>query len=290
MGRALDVHPLQKKYGGSDPATWDDAKRAQAREELFNAISADKAGKAGGKLDPGERSALLRIWLNIRRAQTDAEEALLAEAEAQTAPAKQEAEAPKAAAPKRKRFSFSLPRPQFRRTRYVWGLIRSLTIPDLVFINVLVVLTVCVILLGWHSVAEVQRIEGVKGEAERVVAWLKESAEKRGDAEFEPAACRKQDGRNWNDCAAAFLEANGPLHQRANPFLEGHPLLQRKCDASNWMTIGSIIIEKGALQTSGSYTYTPFDGSEPMTKDMMLRVTVCGRGFHLIKVASELNL
>ena len=287
-GRAQDVHPLLAKYSGSDPATWDDAKRAAAREELFNAISADKAGKAGGKLAAGERSALLRIWLDIRRAQTDLEAALLAEAEATAEP--KEPEAPKPAPPKRKRFSFKLPRPQFRRTRYVWGLIRSLTFPDFVFLNVLVALTVCVILLGWHSVAEVQRIEGVKTEAERVVAWLKEAAEKRSEAEFVPAACRKQDGASWNDCANAFLEPNGPLHQRMNPFLEGHPLMQRKCDPSNWMTIGSIIIEKGALQSSGSYTYTPFDGTEPMTKDMTLRVTVCGRGFHVIKVATELSL
>ena len=101
---ALDVHPLQKKYGGSDPATWDDAKRAEARDELFKAISADKAGKAGGKLDPAERSGLLRIWLDIRRAQTDAEAALLAEAEAEAAPAAKEQEPAKA--PERKRFRF----------------------------------------------------------------------------------------------------------------------------------------------------------------------------------------
>ena len=284
------MHPLQKKYGGSDPATWDDAKRAEARDELFKAISADKAGKAGGKLDPAERSGLLRIWLDIRRAQTDAEAALLAEAEAEAAPDAKEQEPAKAPEPKRKRFSFKLPRPQFTRTRYVWGLIRTLSVPDLVFLSVLMGLTVSVLMLGLHSGTEVQRIEGVKGEAERVVAWLKEAAEKRSDAEFEPAACRKQDGASWNDCANAFLEANGPLHQRINPFLEGHPLMQRKCDASNWQTIGSIIIEKGALQSSGSYTYTPFDGTEPMSKDMTLRVTVCGRGFHLIKVATELNL
>lgn len=283
------MHPLEKKYGGSDPATWDDAKRNAAREELFNAISADKAGSAGGKLAAGERTALLRIWLDIRRAQTDAEAALLA-SEEPLPEAKEPEEPVKPVAPKKKRFSFTLPRPQFRRTRYVWGLIRTLTVPDFVFINVLVVLTICVIALGVHSVTEVQRIEGVKAEAERVVAWLKETAEKRSDAEFQPAGCRKQEGSSWNDCSTALLEDKGPLHERVNPFLAGHPLLQRKCDPSNWQTIGSIVIEKGALQSSGSYSYTPFDGSEPMAKDMTLRVTVCGRGFHLIKVATELAL
>lgn len=283
------MHPLEKKYGGDDPATWDHAKRNAAREELFNAISADKAGSAGGKLAAGERTALLRIWLDIRRAQTDAEAALLASEEPMPE-AKEPEEPVKAIAPKKKSFSFTLPRPQFRRTRHMWSLVRTLTFPDLVFIHLLGALTICVILLGIHSVTEVLRIEGVKAEAERVVAWLKDTAEKRSDTDFEPAACRKQGSASWNDCSTAFLEDKGPLHERVNPFLAGHPLLQRKCDPSNWQTIGSIVIEKGTLQSSGSYSYTPFDGSEPMSKDMTLRVTVCGRGFHLIKVATELAL
>lgn len=288
------VHPLQVKYGGSDPATWDDAKRAAAREELFNAISADKAGKAGGKLAAGERSALLRIWLDIRRAQTDAEAAQeaarLAAQDAAKNPQEAEPAPPPSVAPKAKRFSLTLPRPEFRRTRFAWSIIRSFKIPDLVFLNILVLLTVAVLWLGWHSVREVQRIEEVKSEAERVVSWLKVTADKRAEADFEPAACRKQDDTRWGDCAAALLQAKGPLHQRINPFIADHPLMQRKCDPSNWMTIGSIIIEKGVLQPSGTYSYTPFDGTEPMSKDMTLRVLVCGRGFHLIKVASEISL
>jgi hypothetical protein len=284
------VHPLQKKYGGSDPANWDDAKQAEARDELFKAISADKAGKAGGNLNRTERTSLLRIWLDIRRAQTNAKAALLTEIEADAAPGSKEKEPAKTPDQKRKRFNFKFPRPQFTNTRYVWELTRKLSVPDFIFLSVLIAVTVSVTMLGMHSVDEVQRMERVKTEAERVVAWLKEAAEKRSEAEFKPAACRKQDGGNWNDCTNAFMEANGPLHQRVNPFLQGYPLMRRKCDADNWQTIGSIIIEKGALQPSGSYSYTPFDGTEPMSKDMTLRVFVCGRGFHRIKVANEIVL
>ena len=59
---------------------------------------------------------------------------------------------------------------------------------------------------------------------------------------------------------------------------------------SNPDTIGTIILEKGAVPLgSTSLAYSAFDGSESLAKDLTLRVIVCGRGFHLIKVATELT-
>jgi len=67
-------------------------------------------------------------------------------------------------------------------------------------------------------------------------------------------------------------------------------LISKKCDQQDTETIGTIIIEKGAIPIgSSSYSYTAFDGSESLNKDFTLRVLVCGRGFHLIKVQNELS-
>jgi hypothetical protein len=280
------AHKLLVEFGDSPPESWDSARRAEASDKLFAAIAADRAGTPGAKLQAADRTKMLRIWLDIRILEKQAEESKAASAD-ESAPAPKPA--PRAAAQK-KRKSFSLPRIRFTRLRSIFGLLRSLTIPDYVFLCVLTGLTVSVIWLGLHSVAEVQRIEAVKGEAEGLVSWLKETADGRGDAAFEPAACRKQDSSNWNDCLATLTAENGPLHGRVNHFEPKHPLMQRKCDPANWMTIGSIILEKGTMQPSGSYAYAPFEGTEVMSKDLVMRVIVCGRGFHLIKVATDLNL
>ena len=282
------AHPLLVEFGDSPPESWDSARRAAASDKLFAAIAADRAGTPGAKLQAADRTKMLRIWLDIRILEKKAEEsAAEGQSEAEAAPASK----PAAKAPKKVgRKKLALPRPQFTRLRAVLVMLRRLSIPDYIFLSVLSGLTVSVIWLGLHSVIEVQRIEAVKGEAENLVAWLKETAEGRADRAFEPAACRKQDGSNWSDCAAALIAEKGPLFGRINHFEPQHPLLQRKCDPANWVTIGSIILEKGTLLASGSYTYTPFDGTELMSRDFVMRVTVCGRGFHLIKVASELNL
>jgi hypothetical protein len=55
-------------------------------------------------------------------------------------------------------------------------------------------------------------------------------------------------------------------------------------------TVGTIIIERGAVPIgSTSLAYSALDGMESIAKDMTLRVIVCGRGFHLIKVATDLT-
>ncbi len=291
------MHPLQRKYGGSDPAAWDDAKRAAAREEFQKAIADDRAGVPGGKLSLADRTALIRIWIDIRGAQSAAEEAAAAAAAAAEARAAsgealpEPVPAPRPPAPRLARHQdHKHKHPPLFGPRQIWSFIRSLTLPDVVFLCALCGVTVAIVLLGKHSIGEVRRIEDVKTEAENVVVWLKDTAEKRSAEDFEPAACRKQDGATWSKCAAALVEAAGPLHEKFNPFVEGRPLLQRKCDAADWKNIGSIIIEKGVLQASGSYTYSSFDGTEPMAKDLTVRVVVCGRGFHLVKVVAELSL
>jgi hypothetical protein len=59
---------------------------------------------------------------------------------------------------------------------------------------------------------------------------------------------------------------------------------------TNPETVGTIIIEKGTVPLgASSLTYSAFDGTESLAKDLTARVIVCGRGFHLIKIAIELT-
>ena len=265
-------HPLAIKYGTGDPSLWGDEKRAKAREELQDALG-EGTGKAK-RLKAEDRIELMRIWLGVIAAShTNGTTAL-------TTPSAAEA-------PKPKRFRLRLPTlPGGEAWRYLRSI---MSWADYVFITVLLGITASVILLGVHSVAEVLRMEEVKKEAEELAAWFKNSSDERKTADFKPASCRRLEENTWKQCAAALLAENGPLHGKSNSFEPGRALTSKKCDQQDVETIGTIVIEKGAIAPGSSNTaYTAFDGSETLNKDFTLRVLVCGRGFHLIKVQNDL--
>ncbi len=263
------AHPLVEKYAGN-PSSWSDERRTEARLELFAAISADQEGVSGAKLLPDDRTKMLRLWLDLNNVLS--------------APETGTRTPPKGfkpySYPSKKRF-------EFRRTKYVWRVMRWLRFVDYLFIFFMIGLTAACVLLAQHSIDEAIKIEEIKVMGEEVTAWMKGATDKRGEEEFEPAACRKADGHAWSDCLAAMLEENGPLHKKDNPFHAGRALLQKKCDPSDVETIGSIIIEKGTATPAGSFAYSTFEGTEPLAKDIVYRVLVCGRGFHVIKIATD---
>jgi hypothetical protein len=265
------AHPLVEKYAGN-PSGWSDDRRTEARLELFAAISADQEGVSGAKLLPEDRTKMLRLWLDLNNALSAPETG------ARTPPKGYKPYA----YPNKKRF-------EFRRTKYVWRVMRWLSFVDYLFIFFMIGLSVACVLLARHSIEEAIHIEEIKVMGEEVVAWMKTANEKRGEEEYEPAACRKADGHVWSDCLAALLEENGPLHKKENPFQAGRALLQKKCDPTDVETIGSIVIEKGTATPAGTFTYAAFEGTEPLVKDMTYRVLVCGRGFHVIKIATDLT-
>lgn len=266
------AHPLVEKYAGN-PSSWSDDRRTEARLELFAAISADQEGVSGAKLLPDDRTKMLRLWLDLNNALSTSETD-------KRTPPKGYKHYPY---PTKKRF-------EFRRTKYVWRVMRWLSFVDYLFIFFMTGLTIACVLLARHSIEEAIHIEEIKVMGEEVVAWMKTAAEKRGEEAFEPAACRKAEGPVWNDCLAAMLQEHGPLHEKENPFMAGRALLQKKCDPTDVETIGSIIIEKGTATPTGSFTYAAFEGTEPLSKDIVYRVLVCGRGFHVIKIVTDQTL
>ena len=266
-------HPLAIKYGTGDPTLWNAAKRSEAREELQAVLGAGREGKK--KLASADRIELMRIWLSIISVDSPKEKPADA---ATTAPV---------AKPKQ---GFRLKLPTIPGLAFIRGVMRTMRPVDYIFILVLCGITVSVTALGVHAVQEVLRMEEVKKEAEDLVQWFKTTADERKNANFAPAACSKAATTVWKDCLAALLDEGGPLHGKTNAFVPGRALVSKKCDQQDIDTIGTIIVEKGAIPPgSSSYAYTAFDGTEPVNKDMVLRIIVCGRGFHLIKVQNELS-
>lgn len=265
-------HPLAIKYGTGDPSLWDTLKRSKARDELQAILGAGNDGKK--KLANADRIELMRIWLAI----------IAVDSSAAIKPSEQTA-----ALPKTKKPGFQLRMPTIPGLAFIRGVMKTMRPVDFIFIFILCGITVSVTALGVHAVQEVLRMEEVKKEAEDLVQWFKNTADERKNANFTPSACSKAASTGWKECLAAILAEGGPLHGKTNAFEPGRALVSKKCDQQDIDTIGTIIVEKGAIPPgSSNYSYTSFDGTEPISKDMVLRVLVCGRGFHLIKVQNEL--
>lgn len=282
------AHPLVGKYGSGDLTSLGPEDRVFARTEIKDALS----GKGKQKLSPEDRVILLRLWMET----FDRPTASNASAQGTAAPPDGIARAvpPVTTAKPIGSGARRLPTvsmPKFSLIRAIFRALGILRLPDLVFICLAAAVTVAVISLGVHSMQEAHRIEEVKREAEAVVAWMKENGgDKRADENFQPAACNKSSKENWKGCLAGLTAEGGPFAGKKNRFETSRDFFAAKCDMGNPETVGTIILEKGAIPLgSTSLAYTAFDGSESLAKDLTLRVIVCGRGFHLIKVATELT-
>ena len=274
------AHPLVGKYETTDLTALGPEDRVFARAEIKDALS----GKSKAKLSPEDRVILLRLWMETF------------ERQAQPATAAEIANGP-AAAPSAKPVTTStrripsVPVPKFTTIRAIFRALSILRFPDIVFICIGAAVTVAVIFLGVHSMKEAHRIEEVKREAEAIVAWIKENGgDKRAEDNFNPAGCNKTSGENWKSCITGLTAEGGPFSGKKNHFENTRDFFAPKCDMSNPETVGTIIIERGAVPLgSTSLAYSAFDGTESIAKDLTVRVIVCGRGFHLIKVATELT-
>jgi len=276
------AHPLVGKYETTDLTALSPEDRVFARTEIKDALS----GKSKAKLSPEDRVILLRLWMEtFERAAQPSTASEIANGPAPVAP---RAKAPVKTTARR---IPSVPIPKFTTIRAIFRALAILRLPDLIFISCCAAVTSAVIYLGAHTMKEAHRIEDVKREAETLVAWIKENGgDKRAAENFRPAACIKTSGENWNACLAALIAEGGPLADKKNHFDNSRDFFAPKCDMGNPDTVGTIIIERGAVPLgSTSLAYIALDGTESIAKDLMLRVIVCGRGFHLIKVATDLT-
>ena len=276
------AHPLVGKYETTDLTALAPEDRVFARTEIKDALS----GKSKAKLSPEDRVTLLRLWMDtFERAAQPATAAEIA-----NGPTAAPTVRAKPTAPKTRRIP-SVPIPKFTTIKAIFRALSILRLPDIIFICLGIAITIAVISLGAHSMSEQHRVEDVKREAEAVVAWLKENGgDKRAEESFQPAACNRNATGTWKGCLAALTAEGGPFAGKTSAFESSRDFFAPKCDMTNPDTVGTIIIERGAVPLgSTSLTYAALDGTESIAKDMMLRVIVCGRGFHLIKVATDLT-
>ena len=276
------AHPLVGKYETTDLTALSPEDRVFARTEIKDALS----GKSKSKLSPEDRVILLRLWMEtFERAAQPPTAAEIANGPAPVAPRE------KTPAKTASRRMPSVQIPKFTTIRAIFRALAILRLPDLIFICCCGAITTFVIMLGAHAMQEALRIEAVKREAEVVVAWIKENGgDKRAEETFNPAACIKTSNENWKGCLTAMTSEGGPFANKKNHFENGRDFFAAKCDMSNPDTVGTIIVERGSVPLgSTALTYTAFDGTESIAKDLTLRVIVCGRGFHLIKVATDLT-
>ena len=281
------AHPLVGKYGSTDLTALAPEDLVFVRAEIKDVLS----GKGKQKLNADDRVILLRLWMETFEQPGTPTEGGTAQAAAPSSSSSALAalRAKQTAKPAKRLPTLHMPK--FETIRAILRALSILRWPDLIFIACGFAVTIFVVMLGFHSMTETHRVEEVKREAEEVVAWIKDiGGDKRGEDNFTPDACKKTGTDTWKACQAALTAEGGPFAGKKNHFDESRDFFSAKCDMSNPDTVGTIIIEKGTIPLgSTSLAYSAFDGTETLTKDMIVRVIVCGRGFHLIKVATELT-
>ena len=274
------AHPLVGKYEATDLTALGQEDRVFARAEIKDALS----GKSKAKLSPEDRVILLRLWMETFERATQPPTA----ADIANGPIAPTQAQPVTTSTRR---IPSVPVPKLTTVRAIFSALSILRFSDLIFISLIGAVIAAVIYLGAHSMQEAHRIEEVKREAEAVVAWIKENGgDKRAEDSFNPVACNKNSGESWKNCLAGLTAEGGPFADKKNRFEATRNFFAPKCDMTNPETVGAIIIEKGTVPLgASSLTYSAFDGTESLAKDLTTRVIVCGRGFHLIKIAIELT-
>lgn len=171
---------------------------------------------------------------------------------------------------------------------------------DLAFVLFLLGMIGLVIMLGRRDHDETERIQGVRATATKFAAWLEAGQQLRdGGKPMEPLACSrgprpnkaategpetgaKVSGYDWHDCLQALRAPGQEMAGVVNPLDPSALAFAGKCDRSSLPTMGAIIVEKGLVGINGTtqvIAYAPIADHDSVHDEMLLRLSVCGRGF-----------
>ena len=178
---------------------------------------------------------------------------------------------------------------------------------DLVFVVFLLGMIGTVLLLGRHNHDETEKVEGMRISATKFVSWLEAGQQLRdGDQQLDPVACSrgprqtkttgdageagasKAPGYTWHDCLQALRAPGQALADIANPLEPSSLAFAGKCDRNSLPSMGAIIVEKGLAGISGTtqvIAYAPITDHDSLHDEVLLRLSVCGRGFMSLSVA-----
>lgn len=158
---------------------------------------------------------------------------------------------------------------------------------DLIFVAIAAVVAVLVVQLGYHTWADGNNTEMTKAQGEELAAWLTEQGNKRAEGQdTDVSACNRSDGK-WIDCREALIAPGGPFEKLTNVFSKDNVLFSPVCDRTQLNTHGSIMVEKGLPKPpdGASLIYSPIADDEPLSENLALRISICGRGFSTIHIA-----
>jgi len=192
---------------------------------------------------------------------------------------------------------------------------------DFAFLVVLVAVVLAVFYIGFRDFKETLKVDDVRENAAQVVTWLQEAQVAREEGKpLAPLACARGGansspapataaaaaaepvaaaaapqapapsarGPHWEACVSALQSAGQPFAEFKNPLVADGLVFGNKCDRSDLKTMGSIVFEKGTAGINNGQpiiVYTPIEPNESIASEVLLRVTVCGRGFVVFHVA-----
>jgi hypothetical protein len=161
------------------------------------------------------------------------------------------------------------------------------SLSDSFFIFITVVVAIAIVKLGYSTWLEGRHTDAAKSTGESIVSWMTDAASKRASyAESSKVAC-SSDAKKWIECREWLVSSSGPLSGMSNHISQGNKLFSPACDRTQLDTLGSIIIEKGTPKPpdGASLMYAPLSDDEPLKEPLPLRLSICGRGFSVIRVA-----
>ena len=166
---------------------------------------------------------------------------------------------------------------------------------DYVFLALLVVNLLVVISLGHDIFIQGDKLEQARKNGESVMAWAKELDEDFANGKsLNPKKCTPatdQDLKNpkfqpntWGGCVVELFSSTGQFQQMKNAFMKSGLVWAKKCDREHPESKGALIFERLNPGPTGSLIASEFKESDVLVNGMEFRISVCDRGFRLIKI------
>ena len=161
------------------------------------------------------------------------------------------------------------------------------SVSDFFFIFITAVVAIAIVKLGYSTWLEGMHTDLTKSNGETIVSWMTDAASKRASHDQSSKNECINDEKNWIDCREWLVSSSGPFKGMSNHINQSNKLFSSACDRTQLDTLGSIIFEKGTPKPpdGASLTYAPLADDELLREPLSLRLSICGRGFSVIRVA-----
>ena len=168
---------------------------------------------------------------------------------------------------------------------------------DGVFVILLISTLAAVGYLGFHGYSEGRLVLETVADATEALTRINNLRQLReAGSDDLPAPCTRGEtlaaapggkALHWSDCLAALRQPGQALAAYQNQLQTNQPAFSAKCDRESLPSMGSIVLENGVATMNGTnkvIAYAPIGDKDPVGNEMLLRLSVCGRGFSSISV------